>query len=109
MKTECTRDLFGFHPHGRRQVRAAFDAGAVSSDGGVMLLRETELRTGILRRLAEQFTDYRDPERIEHSVAELVAQRVLGIALGYEDLNDHDELRGDAVLAVAVGKVGGIL
>jgi len=70
-----------------------------------MLLRETELRTGILRRLAEQFTDYRDPERIEHSVAELVAQRVLGIALGYEDLNDHDELRGDAVLAVAVGKV----
>lgn len=104
MKTECTPDQLEFHAFGRREVVGKFDGGLISSDGGAVLLRETELRTGILWRLAEQFTDYRDPKRIEHSVSELVAQRVLGIALGYEDLNDHDALNADSLLAMVVGK-----
>lgn len=104
MKTECTLDQMEFHAFGRREVVGRFDGGQISSDGGALLLRETEQRTGILSRLAKQFTDYRDPERIEHSVNELVAQRVLGIALGYEDLNDHDALSSDSLLAMLVGK-----
>ncbi len=102
--TECTAEKIEFHAFGRREVIGKFDGGLISSDGGGLLLRETELRTGMLSRLAEQFTDHRDPRRIEHSVAELVAQRVLGIALGYEDLNDHDVLSADSLLAVLVGK-----
>ena len=104
MKTECTLDQMEFHAFGRREVTGKFDGGMISSDGGGLLLRETEKRTGILSRLAEQFTDYRDLARIEHSVSELVAQRVLGIALGYEDLNDHDALCADSLLAMLVGK-----
>lgn len=104
MKTECTPDQLEFHAFGRREVVGRFDGGMISSDGGALLLRETEKRTGILSRLAEQFNDYRDPVRIEHSVSELVTQRVLGIALGYEDLNDHDTLCMDSLLAVLVGK-----
>ncbi len=102
--TECTREQLEFHGLGRRAVVAKFDGGMISSDGGGVLLREVEQRTGILRRLAQQFTDHRNPEAIEHRVEELVAQRVLGIALGYEDLNDHDQLRADPLLAVLVGK-----
>jgi hypothetical protein len=93
-----------FHALGRREVVAKFDGGRISSDGGAMLLRETEKRTGILARLAEQFTDYRDPVRTDHSVSELVSQRVLALALGYEDLNDHDTLNADLMLALLVGK-----
>ena len=81
-----------------------FDGGNITSDAGGLLLRETEMRTGILSRFAECFQDLRNPELIEHSVAELVAQRVYGLALGYEDLNDHDDLRRDPLLAVLVGK-----
>lgn len=84
---------------------ASFDGGDVSSNGGVLLLRETEARTGILERFARRAVrDYRDPTRIEHSVTELVTQRVFGIVLGYEDLSDHDALRHDPLLAAAVGK-----
>jgi hypothetical protein len=104
MKTNCTPDQLEFHAFGRREVVGKFDGGLISSDGGALLLRETELRSGILSRLAGQFTDYRDPKRIEHSVSELVAQRVLGLALGYEDLNDHDALNTDPLLAMLVGK-----
>ncbi len=104
MKTECTLDQMEFHAFGRREIVGRFDGGQISSDGGALLLRETEHRTGILSRLARQFIDYRDPERIEHGVDELVAQRVLGIALGYEDLNDHDALSSDFLLAMLVGK-----
>ncbi len=104
MSTECSADQLEFHAFGRREVVAKFDGGMISSDGGALLLRETELRTGILSGLAEQFTDYRDPARIEHSAGELVAQRVLGITLGYADLNDHDVLKADCLLAVLVGK-----
>jgi hypothetical protein len=85
-------------------VEAAFDAGRVTSDGGLLLMRELIRSTGVLRRFAECFTDGRDPGRIEHSVEELLTQRVLGIVCGYEDLSDHDRLRDDAMLALAVGK-----
>ena len=81
-----------------------FDGGQISSVDGALPLREVERRTGLLARLSEQFTDYRDPRLIEYSIRELVSQRVLGIALGYEDLNDHDTLSADSLLAVLVGK-----
>jgi hypothetical protein len=83
-------------------MRAEFDGGDISSDAGGLLLREVEKRTGIVERLAGCFRDYRDPRRVEHSVFQLVGQRVYGLCLGYEDLNDHDELRSDPLLAVLV-------
>src|SRR5882724_11277497 len=104
MTTECTQFVFGFHPQKRREIRAQFDGGAITSDGGGLLLREVEKRIGILRQFAACFTDYRNPDLIEHTVEELVAQRVYGLALGYEDLNDHEELRNDPLLAVLVEK-----
>ena len=104
MTTECNQFVFGFHPQKRREIRAQFDGGAITSDGGGLLLREVEKRIGILQQFASCFTDYRNPELIEHTVVELVAQRVYGLALGYEDLNDHEELRNDPLLAVLVEK-----
>ncbi|BCL59463.1 hypothetical protein DGMP_01560 [Desulfomarina profundi] len=104
MKTECTQIKSRFQALGKREIRADFDGGSISSDGGALLLREVEKRTAIVRRFAECFTDFRDPRRIEHDVVSLVSQRVFGLALGYEDLNDHDELSKDQMLAVAVGK-----
>ncbi len=104
MRTECTQKSFSFHALSRREVVARFDGGHISSDGGGVLLGEVERRTGILRQFTGCFTDHRDPERVEHTVAELVAQRVYGLALGYEDLNDHDDLRRDPLLATLVGK-----
>jgi hypothetical protein len=83
---------------------ARFDGGYITSDGGGLLLREVERRTGILRQFAACLTDHRDPEQVEHTVQDLVSQRVYGLALGYEDLNDHDELRRDPLLATLVGK-----
>jgi hypothetical protein len=85
-------------------VVAAFNAGRLTQDGGLLLLREVAERTGLIRRFAACFRDQRRPERIEHTVAELLAQRVLAQAQGYEDLNDHDTLRDDPLLAVAAGK-----
>ncbi len=104
MTPECNQFVFGFHPQKRREVRAQFDGGAITSDGGGLLLREVEKRVGILHQFAACFTDYRNPDLIEHQVEELVAQRVYGLALGYEDLNDHEELRNDPLLAVLVEK-----
>ncbi len=104
METECTRDRFLFQPLGRREVVAAFDGGTISSDAGGLLLREVEERTGIIRQFAACFADHRDPGLVEHTVQELVAQRIYGLALGYEDLNDHDQLRRDPLLATLVGK-----
>src|SRR6195256_5292025 len=104
MSTECNQFVFGFHPQKRREIRAQFDGGAITSDGGGLLLREVEKRIRVLRQFAACFTDYRNPELIEHTVEELVAQRVYGLALGYEDLNDHEELRNDPLLAVLVEK-----
>jgi hypothetical protein len=104
MTTECNGKRFEFHPLGQREVRADFNGGTITSDGGGLLLREVEKRTGIIERFAGCFTDHRDEERIEHTVRELVGQRVYGLALGYEDLNDHDQLRRDPMLAVLAGK-----
>jgi hypothetical protein len=85
-------------------VTARFDGGTITSDAGGLLLREVEAKTGLLGDLARCFDDFRDPELIEHSVEELIKQRVFGLALGYEDLNDHDQLRADPLLATLVGK-----
>ena len=103
MPTECTAPKFTGQARGGREVVARFDGGALTSDGGAVLLGEVERATGIVRQFAACFTDHRDPARIEHPVAQLVAQRVFGLALGYEDLNDHDQLRADPLLAVLVG------
>ena len=104
MSTECNQFVFGFHPLKQREIRAQFDGGAITSDGGGLLLREVEKRIGILHQFAACFSDYRNADLIEHTVQELVAQRVYGLALGYEDLNDHEELRNDPLLAVLVEK-----
>ena len=90
---------------GAREVKAGFDGGDISSDGGALLLRQVEQTTGILRQFAACFTDHRDPELIEHPLDHLIAQRVYALALGYEDLNDHDDLRRDPLLATVVGKL----
>jgi len=104
MQTQCSTESIGFHPHNKHEVVGRFDGGRITSDGGSMLLREVEMRKRIIRQFAECFKDYRSPLLTEHSVQELVAQRVYALALGYEDLNDHDELRTDPTLAVLVGK-----
>jgi len=104
MKTQCNPSQLEFHALGQRKVVSKFDGGNITSDAGGLLLRETEKRTGILKGFAGCFEDLRNPKMIEHPVAELIAQRVYGLALGYEDLNDHDELRQDPLLAVLVGK-----
>jgi len=104
MTTQCNSREFDFQGLGNRAVTARFNGGAITSDAGGLLLREVEAKTGILRRFAACFTDHRDPERVEHTVGELIAQRVFALALGYEDLNDHDSLRHDPLLAVLVGK-----
>ena len=104
MSTECNQFVLGFHPLKQREIRAQFDGGAITSDGGGLLLREVEKRIGMLRQFAACFTDYRNADLIEHTVEEMVAQRVYGLALGYEDLNDHEELRNDPLLAVLVEK-----
>lgn len=104
MKTEYNASQLDFARLGTRQILADFDGGDISSDGGALLLRKTEQLTGVIRQFADCFTDHRNPNLIEHSVDELVAQRVYALALGYEDLNDHDDLRADPLLAAVVGK-----
>ncbi|MEO6446461.1 MAG: transposase, partial [Gemmatimonadaceae bacterium] len=100
MPTECTPPALQFQAVGRRTVRARFDGGTLTSDGGAVLLREVERGTGIVRGFAACFRDGRDPARVRHPVATLVRQRVYGLALGYEDLTDHAQLRHDPLLAV---------
>ena len=102
--TECSTQRMLFQDHGSREVTAAFDGGWVTSDGGGLLLREVDQRFGILNTFAACFTDHRDPEAIEFSLLELLRQRVMGLALGYEDLNDHDRLRLDPLLALLAGR-----
>jgi len=104
LPTQCNQESLQFHPLFRRAVRGQFDGGAITTDAGGLLLREVEKRTGIIAQFAACFQDHRDAVRIEHGVEELVAQRVYGLALGYEDLNDHEELRRDPLLAVLVEK-----
>lgn len=102
--TECTQSNFEFHALYRREVVAEFDGGDITTDAGGLLLREVDERVKLTVRLAGCFSDHRRPDKIEHTVRELVAQRVYGLALGYEDLNDHDQLRADPLMAVLVGK-----
>ena len=104
MKTQCTGEQLEFHALGRRSVTGRFDGGRISSDAGGILLREVDKRIGMTARVSRCWVDYRTRASVEHSVHELVSQRLYAIALGYEDLNDHGELRGDAVLSLLVGK-----
>ena len=105
MPTECSAERFDFGIVEGRAVEAAFDAGLVTSDAGALLLGATDRAIGMMGRFARCFHDGRRADLIEHEVATLVGQRVFGIALGYEDLNDHDELRHDPVMAVLAGKL----
>jgi len=104
VKTECNLAEFDFQPLAGRQVTARFDGGKITSDAGALLLRELEAKAGIVRRFSECFQDFRDPDLAEFSTLELLKQRVFALCLGYEDLNDHDQLRSDPLLAVAVGR-----
>ena len=105
MPTECSAELFEFAAVERRSVVAGFDGGAITSDAGALLLGATDRAIGLMGRFAACFLDRRRPGQVEHAVRTLVGQRVFGIALGYEDINDHDELRYDPVMAVLAGKL----
>jgi DDE family transposase len=105
MQTECTPRLFEFEAVGRRSVVAGFDGGNITSNAGALLLRQVDRGLGLMDRFADCFIDRRDPRYVEHQVATLVGQRIFGLALGYEDLNDHDELRKDPTFAVLAGKL----
>jgi hypothetical protein len=102
--TQCSQDALLFQELAGRQVVANFDGGKVTSDAGGLLLREVEARFGFVQQFARCFTDFRDPDLVEHTLPELLKQRVFGLCLGYEDVNDHDRLRFDPLLAVLVDK-----
>ena len=102
--TECTQQGFAFEGHFSRQVVAEFSGDRLTTEGGALLLREADRKIGLLRRVADCFSDTRQPERVEHRLPEMLAQRIYGLALGYEDLNDHEELRSDPLLALLAGK-----
>src|SRR5579863_1353481 len=102
--TDCNQSSFGFEACGKREIVARFDGGTISSDGGALLLRQTDQRLNLLPRLAECFLDGRNPELVKHSIQEMLAQRVYGLALGYEDINDHEQLRTDPVFGMLAGR-----
>ncbi len=105
MLTECTSDMFGFSRVEGRSVVAAFDGGAVSSDAGALLLGAADRAIGLVDRFAACFGDGRAQGQVIHEIPAMVGQRVFGIALGYEDVNDHDELRHDPVLGALSGRL----
>ena len=100
----ATNQSLLFDDLGSRRVQADFSGGHLSSEGGVLLLRQVNRSLGLTRRLAQCFHDLRNPDYVDHSVPELLDQRLYGLALGYEDLNDHERLRRDHLLAVACDK-----
>jgi hypothetical protein len=102
--TECNQSNFGFEACGRREIVARFDGGTISSDGGAFLLRQTDKRLNLLPRLAECFLDGRNQRLIDHTIQEMLAQRIYGLALGYEDINDHEQLRKDPVFGILAGR-----
>ena len=102
--TECTQSGFGFEATGSREIVARFDGGTISSDGGAFLLRQTDKRLNLLPRLAKCFLDGRNQNLVEHSIQEMVSQRIYGLALGYEDINDHEQLRKDPVFGILAGR-----
>ena len=101
--TPCRKQSLLFSNLGSRQVLANFEGGRITSDTGVLLLREIDKRTGLIQALSNAIPDPRDPSKIEHDQYTMLAQRIFGIALGYEDLNDHDNMRFDPALCAAVG------
>src|SRR5205823_10041724 len=101
--TECNQSSFGFDACGSREIVARFDGGTISSDGGALLLRQTDKRLNLVRRLAECFLDGRNQDLVEHTIHEMLAQRIYGLALGYEDLIDHEQLRRDPLFGVLAG------
>jgi len=109
MPTECTPPLFEFEAVERRAVVAGFDGGDITSNAGALLLGQVDRGLELVRRFAACFTDRRDPRFVEHALETLVGQRIFGLALGYEDLNDHDELRKDPTFAVLAGKLAPVL
>jgi hypothetical protein len=102
--TECIQSDFGFEACGKREIVARFDGGTISSDGGAFLLRQTDQRLNLLPRVAECFLDGRNQEQVEHSIQEMLSQRIYGLALGYEDINDHEQLRTDPVFGILAGR-----
>jgi hypothetical protein len=102
--TECIQSSFGFKASGSREIVARFDGGTISSDGGAFLLRETDRRLNLLPRLAGCFLDGRNQALIDHSILEMLSQRIYGLALGYEDINDHEQLRTDPVFGILAGQ-----
>jgi hypothetical protein len=102
--TECSQSNFGFEALGRREIVARFDGGTISSDGGAFLLRLSDQRLNLLPRLAECFLDGRNQNQVDHSIQEMLSQRVYGLALGYEDLSDHEQLRRDPVFGILAGR-----
>jgi Transposase DDE domain group 1 len=102
--TQCTQSGLDFKAHYSRDVVARFDGGAISSDGGSLLLRETDQRLNLLTRFSNCFLDGREQDRVEHSILEMISQRIYGLALGYEDVNDHEQLRRDPLFGVLVGR-----
>jgi hypothetical protein len=102
--TECNQETFAFTAHFSRRVETDFSAGQVSSDGGGLLLREVDRRINLVGRLASCFSDGRQPLLVTHPLSEMLAQRIYGLALGYEDLNDHEQLRSDPLLGLLSGK-----
>src|SRR3984885_354906 len=102
--TECNQSSFGFEACGRREIVARFDGGQISSDGGAFLLRQTDKRLNVLPRLAQCFLDGRNQNLVEHTIPEMLAQRIYGLALGYEDINDHEQLRKDPVFGILAGR-----
>lgn len=105
IKTECTTDRYPFGQLERRQVVADFSGGQITTDGGLILIAQVDQHYRISEQLAECFSDQRGPARVEHRLSELIAQRLYGLVQGYEDLNDHDELRHDPIFGLAVGKL----
>ena len=102
--TQCNETDLLFQDLGSRDVVARFNGGQVTSDAGGLLLREVEQKFHFIEQFARCFTDHRDPALIEHALPELLKQRIFGLCLGYEDINDHEQLRYDPLLAVLVGK-----
>src|SRR5258708_9900930 len=102
--TECNQSGCGFEACGKREIVARFDGGTISSDGGALLLRQTDKRLNLLPRLAQCYLDGRNQEQVEHSILEMLSQRIYGLALGYEDLNDHKQLRKDPVFGILAGR-----
>jgi len=102
--TQCNQSQFEFEAHFSRRVVAEFTGARLTTEGGALLLREADRKIGLLGRVVSCFRDARDPQRIEHELSEMLAQRIYGLALGYEDLNDHEELRNDPLLGMLAGR-----